>query len=112
PRPQFPGGRARRPGAPRLAAPAAQPARPAHSMGAAHRGRRPPVPPGAAARATRRGAAVGGALRGPAAPVGGRHAQIGGDFEMTGDAMKPYGSVVLLTFLAGAASAFAQSSGG
>src|ERR1019366_2427391 len=112
PGPQFPGGGARRPGAPRLAAPRAQPARPPHALGAAHRGRRPLVHPGAATRPARRDAAVGGAFRGPTAPVGGRHAQIGNDFEMTRDAMKPFGSIVLLTVLAGAGSAFAQSSSG
>ncbi len=53
------------------------------------------VPPRAAARPTRRGAAIGGAFRGPPAAAGGRHAQIGNDFEMTRDAMKPFGSVVL-----------------
>jgi len=58
---------------------------------------------------TCRGAAVGSAFRGPTAAVGGRHAQIGCDFEMTRDAMKPFGRVVFLTLLAAAGSAFAQA---
>ncbi len=49
---------------------------------------------------------------GPTAPAGGRHAQIGDDFEMTRDAMKPFGSIVLSTLLAGAGGAFAQFSSG
>src|SRR5208283_1523589 len=81
-------------------------------MGAAHRGWRPLVRPGAATRPTRRGAAVGGTFGGPTAPVGCRDAQIGNDFEMTREAMKPFGSVVLLTVLAGAGSALAQTSSG
>ena len=81
------------PGAPRLAAPAAQSARPPCAVGAAHRRRRSLVYARSAARPARRGAAVGGALRGRPASVGGRHAQIDHDFEMTREPMKLFGSI-------------------